>query len=230
MSDSIAADPLSSRPFSGSALPRWSVPRCPAAWQGEPDATEWEVVASLPPFLLADGSRPARQQTIARLCYDDHRLYVRFDCYDEDIWGHYTERDDPIYDEEVVELFLWPGEANPIHYYEFEISPNGVLFDGLVYNPTSLRQDMVVDLAWDCEGIIWQAERDDATDHWWAMLSIPWSSVGPVDPVPKIWRANLYRIERPRQGSPEFSCWSPVLVQPVDFHKPAQFGILVLND
>ena len=121
------------------ALPSLLVPHAPVTWDTRTDPATWlwDDVPVLPPFILADGSGPAKQQTAARICYDSQSLYVRFDCDDRDIWGTYTLRDDPIYDEEAVEVFLTSGEVDPTHYYEFELSPNGVLFDAQVYNPTS---------------------------------------------------------------------------------------------
>ena len=179
--------------------------------------------------MLVDGSGLAHLQTVARVCYDDQVLYLRFDCEDEDIWGTYTRRDEPLYDEEVVELFLASGEADPVRYHEFEVSPKGVLFDAHVYNPTSRRSDLEIDPAWDCPDIRWQAESDESAQHWWAILIIPWAAVALPGDLPTIWRANFYRIERPRNGQPEFSGWSPTFAQPADFHKPAYFGILVLD-
>ncbi len=209
---------------------RWYVPRTPETWQTQADLSTWlwDEVSPLPPFTLADGSGPARQQTVTRVCYDDQALYVRFNCQDEDIWGTYTQRDEPLYDEEVVELFLAPGAEDPVSYYEIEVSPNGVIFDAQVYNPTSQRADMQVDLDWDCPGIRWEARRDDAARQWWATLVVPWAAVAPPGDLPIIWRANFYRIERPRSAEAEFSCWSPTLTQPADFHKPAYFGRLIL--
>ena len=212
--------------------PRLRVPRAPRTWDlhAELSAWVWDDVPVLPPFVLADGTGLARQQTVARVCYDLQALYVRFDCDDRDIWGTYTQRDEPIYDEEVVEVFVGPGEADPIHYYEFEVSPNGVLFDAEIYNPSSERADIVIAPDWNCEGIRWQAGRNDAERHWWAIMVIPWLSVMPPGGLPALWRANFYRIERPRDAGPEFSCWSPTMTQPADFHKPAYFGTLVLAD
>jgi hypothetical protein len=189
----------------------------------------WESVPVLPPFILADGSGPAKQQTRARVCYDAEALYVRFDCDDRDIWGTCTQRNDPIYDEEVVEVFLGSGEADPVRYFEFEISPNGVLFDARIYNPTSQRSELEWDESWDCPGIRWQAARDDVANRWWAAIAIPWVAVGPPGDLPSVWRANFYRIERPRDAEPEYSCWSPTMTEPADFHKPAYFGVLELG-
>lgn len=214
-----------------STLPRLIVPPTPPGWDeaADPASWPWQDVPSLPPFRLADGSRLAEQQTRARLCFDPATLYVRFDCDDRDTWGTYTRRNDPIYDEEVVEVFLAAGEADPVHYLEFEISPNGVLFDAQIYNPTSQRSDLGWDASWNCPGVRWQAARDDAARHWWAVIAIPWASVAPPGDLPRVWRANFYRIERPRDAEPEFSCWSPTMTEPADFHKPAYFGVLELG-
>jgi len=212
-------------------IPRFVVPRAPADWDTHADLAgwSWEAVPALPPFSLADGSRPAEQQTVARICYNAQALTIRFDCADRDIWGTFSRRDDPLYDEEVVEVFLAPGEADPVRYAEFEVSPDGVLFDALIHNPTSERTELKVDQAWNCPGVRWSAGRNDAAGHWWAVLVIPWLAVAPVDHLPRVWRANFYRIERPRDDMPEFSCWSPTMTEPADFHKPAWFGVLELG-
>ena len=180
----------------------------------------------LPPLRLADDSGLARQQTAVRICHDAAALYVRFDCDDRDIWGTFTQRDDPIYDEEVVEIFLAAGAETPTEYAEIELSPNGVLFDAWVQNPTGDRAQMVVDTAWDWPGIRWHTERIDVEKRWWAVLVLPWMGIAPSAPLPAVWRANFYRIERPRDAEPEFSCWSSTLTDPADFHQPGRFGTL----
>jgi hypothetical protein len=212
-----------------SGLPHLQVPVIPKAIVDLANAEPWTGTAKVTPFVLADGSGPAVQQTIAHVGSDATALYVRFDCDDRDIWGTYKRRDEPIYDEEVVEVFIGPGTDDPTHYLEFDISPNGVLLDARVYNPTSTRSDLQVEIEWICPGIRWAAGRDDAANRWWGALAIPWAAVTPDARVPTICRANLYRIERPRNGAPEYSCWSPTLTEPADFHKPKRFGLLKLG-
>lgn len=192
-------------------IPRWTVPRCPSKARGVP-------------LLLADGSGAPEQSTVVRLCWDDEALHIRFDCEDRDAWGTFRKRDDPLWQEEVVEVFLAPGEEDPVRYVEIEVSPLGVVFDARIHNPTSLRPDMTADRAWDCPGLRWEVGRGKDREDWWAELSIPWETA----PL-RLWRANFYRVERPRDGSPEFTCWSPTLTSPADFHKPARFGILELE-
>lgn len=195
------------------SIPRWTVPRRRSpGWDG------------IPPLSLAlvDGSGPPFQATLVRVAWDEEALHVRFDCEDRDAWGTFLKRDDPLWQEEVVEVFLAPGEEDPVYYAEFEVSPLGVVFDARIHNPTSLRKDMTADVAWDCPGLRWQVGRGPAREDWWAEMAIPW----PADERPRLWRANFYRVERPRDGEVEYSAWSPTLTSPADFHKPARFGVL----
>jgi hypothetical protein len=205
-------------------VPHWQVPRLAPGTR----APGWAAVPALPPFLLADGSGPALQQTSVRLAWEESALHVRFDCADRDAWGTFTRRDDPLYLEEAVEVFLAPGDADPARYCEFEVSPRGTLFDAVIDNPDSDRATMRADPGWDCPGLRWEAGTGTVSQDWWATLAIPWAALAPETPLPKVWRANFYRIERPRDGEPEFSAWSPTLTQPADFHQPKRFGRLSL--
>src|SRR5581483_12093733 len=126
-------------------LPRLRVERAPTALFALENIAAWDQVKRLEPLWLADGSAPATQPTRVCICFDETALYVRFDCEDRDIWGTYTQRDEPLYEEEVVEVFFAAGTDDPKNYFEFEVSPNGVLFDTTVSNPTSTRAD----LRWD---------------------------------------------------------------------------------
>jgi hypothetical protein len=211
-------------------LPTLHVPQVTTDWNAgaDPFHWDWAQAATLPPLLLADGSGPAQQQTVTRVCYNRQMLFVRFDCADTDIWGTYTQRDDAIYDEEVVEIFIAPGDATPVDYYEFEVSPNGVLLEVFAHNPTGDRAQMQLDFTWDCAGLQWVAQRDDAQNQWRVIYALPWASIGAPADLPTIWRANFYRIDRPRNGEPEFSCWSPTMIDPADFHRPGYFGYLTL--
>ncbi len=208
----------------------YTLPEAPQSWLNNPNPSEWnwDDIPTLSPFMVYNNSRPATYTTTTRACCDSTALYLRYDCLDYDIWGTYTQRDEPIYDEEVVEIFIVHGEADPVDYYEFQVSPNGVLFDAKISNPSSTRADLVVNESWNCEGIQWVAERNDADNHWMGIMVIPWASIAPEGALPDVWRANFYRIERPRDAEPEYSCWSPTMAEPPDFHKPAYFGTLRL--
>jgi hypothetical protein len=161
------------------------------------------------------------------MAYDADALMMRFDCDDRDIWATHTRRDAPLWEEEVVELFVAPGEDDPSEYVEIEVNPLGAIFDARIASPERRRESMRVDAAWNAAGLVAAVDRP-APGTWRAELVIPWSDLCPGDP-PRVWRANLFRVERPRDGGHEFSCWSPTWADPPDFHRPASFGRLILD-
>ena len=77
------------------------------------------------------------------MAWDDEALYVAFECEDPDVWGTFRKRDEPLYTQEAVEIFL-DADADGRTYDEIEVSPHNVVFDA--YFPAR-RQGM--DLSWD---------------------------------------------------------------------------------
>jgi hypothetical protein len=239
--------------LAASPLPRLRVPRvqrraadAPLDAGGAPAAGladfPWDRAAAAGPLILADGSAAAAQATAVRVAWNEAGLWVRFECADRDAWGTYGRRNDPIYREEAVEVFLAPGQADPRGYWELEVSPLGTLFAARIHNPTGRRADLVADTSWPARGLAWHAAAAGRGEDWWAALAIPWGAFAVTGAVatgtgggwdggatpPRLWRANFYRIERPRDGPAELSCWSPTLTEPPDFHRPARFGTLEL--
>ena len=222
--------------------------------------------SSISPAVLVrvDESNPPQPQSIAwnapnpgaaqfhtylSACYTETQLLIAFRCADLDIWGTYAQRDEPLYEEEVVEAFLCPtGDLR--HYYEFEVSPRNVVFDAKVYSPDLHRGTMQVDASWDCGGLQTAAyvEGEVHTTHphdrgrgrnrgrgrlsadaesWWSVeMAIPFAAFPEVNPPGPgdVWRANFYRIDR--ADPPEFTAWSPTLEIPPNFHVPGRFGYL----
>ena len=182
--------------------------------------------STLAPLRRAqDGAEPA-QGTRVHVVHDGEVLYVRFECEDRDAWSTHLQRDAPLWEEEVVEVFLAPGEADPAAYVEIEVNPGGAIFDARVANPDGRRDTLELDSRWDAPGLGVRVTRPE-TGIWRAEIALPWRDLDAV-PLPPIWRANFFRIDRPRGEPPEFTCWSPTLTDPPDFHMPARFGRLIL--
>jgi hypothetical protein len=193
--------------------PRWDVPRL----------VPTDRLVGLAPFHLSDsrdGSAP-RLSTAVRLGFRNGDLLVRFDGRDRGVVATLTGRDDPLWKEDVFEVFLSPHDP-PTAYYEFEVNPLGALFDARIESPEGLRETMRVDVSWNCPGLSARVRRRD--DRWSALLRIPLAPMGEESAT--AWRANFYRIDR---GEPdEYSAWSPTLANPPDFHRTARFGHLIL--
>lgn len=181
-------------------------------------------LVALPAIRLADartGVRP-RLSTAVRVGLREGTLCVRFDGRDAGVVASLTQRDAPLWTEDVFEVFLAP-EERPTTYYEIEVNPLGALFDARVESPDLSRASMRADPAWDCPGLEARVTRREGL--WSATLRIPLASIH-AGPLPPRWRANFYRIDRGAED--EFSAWSPTLADPPDFHVPERFGVLRL--
>jgi Carbohydrate-binding family 9 len=191
------------------------------------DTPDWDKVTAIS-LTRADGVGTPRQNTKVRACHDGRMLRVRFDVQDTSIWGNFTRRDEPLWEEEVVEVFIASGTAAPKRYFEFEVSPDGVIWDGSIHNPNLTADPLEVDARWNCDGLQVHSERIDSMNKWIVWLAIPFRVIGEGPDF----RANFYRIDRPFQnkedGRGEFSAWSPTLTPRPNFHRPDRFGTLKL--
>ena len=157
----------------------------------------------------------------------DGALLVRFDGRDDGTVATLTRRDDPLWTEDVYEVFLAPVDP-PTLYFEFEVNPLGALFDARVESPDLVRRTMRADSSWNLRGL--SGKSRVRPGRWSAVLKIPLTGLpdeaGIGAPPPCRWRANFFRIDRGNRD--EFSSWSPTRTDPADFHAAARFGILEL--
>lgn len=177
--------------------------------------------AALPAVTLAEvttGATPC-QATNVRAAWRETELRILFHAVDADPWATLTERDAPLYTEEVVEVLLDPV-GDLAGYFEIEVNPRNAVLD-LVLRRN--RSGVLKDFRWRCEGL--QTRVWVVAGAWIAELSIPFAAVTPDPPVPGTrWRANFCRIDRPKGRERELTAWSPTGLP--QFHVPERFGIL----
>jgi hypothetical protein len=190
----------------------------------------WEAPAHCNPVRLrrsTDASEP-RLETAVAAWFDDDYLSVLFRGADDFVVARYTGHDDPLYEEDVVELFL--ATETLARYFEIEVSPRGTTFDALIDSPDGVRQTMHADRAWTCEGMMAMVRRiteSGATRAFDALVRIPFVALGRSTPRDgETWRANFFRIDRHPEHGSEFSAWQPTMKTPPDFHVAAAFGAL----
>ncbi|CAN7381553.1 carbohydrate-binding family 9-like protein [Paenibacillus sp. LjRoot56] len=191
----------------------------------EVSRVKWEdvQVGYLRDVVSADAPR---LETRFRACWTAESLYIRYECEDDHVVTTMTRRDDPLYEEDVVEVFLDPFGGGTT-YYEFEVSPRGVLFDALIHNKLDGNKD--VDTSWIAKGF--QAEVTPSNDDGWLVydVRIPFVDLDKAR-VPHsgvVWHWNVFRIDDDRDGVRHYSAWSPTGI--VNFHVPQQFGELVFE-
>jgi len=213
-----------------SAAPVYDVNRSSAAHLSLLAADE---AAWLPAPPIEWGAK--RYLTRFRAVWATRALYVRFDAVDPDPWHTMTTRDSPLWEEEVVEVFLDPGRQG-INYFELEINPANVVCD---IRMLSTYPNVKSDLAWDHAGletrVVPLAGRAGPATGWTAVASMPWDGFRSL-PVPStvalpphpgdVWHFNAFRIKRPNgPTSPTegvlLLAWSPTGTP--SFHVPAAF-------
>ncbi|HOG30331.1 MAG TPA: carbohydrate-binding family 9-like protein [Vicinamibacterales bacterium] len=178
---------------------------------------------------------PQEYRTSFRALWNDAGRALRFDAGDTRPWHTMTQRDDPIWEEEAVEIFLDPARLGR-HYAEVEISPLNVVTDLHILEPwPRLRGDK----SWDWSGlestVVPGACGGLAPGSWVALAWLPWPGLAGMCPevaaaVPPApgdrWRFNVFRIKRPNgPAEPErgavYAAWSTP--PGPSFHDPSAF-------
>lgn len=195
-------------------------------------ANPWRIPPGVESHLLVrttDAGAPALSTRLAIFRSGDV-LNALFLCDDDYVTATMTERDESLYEEDAVEIFLSPRVLET--YYELEANPLGALFDARISSPDGDRRTMHVDRSWDAAAFrahVRKVTVDSQPASLEILMSVPLGEIDSNFEPGAEWRANFYRIDRKPKQRPEFSAWSPTLVTPADFHVPSTFGTLVFD-
>ncbi len=200
---------------------------------GKLDDDAWKSAPAVTLTTSYDG-REAQRKTRFRAVYDDQFMYVAFDCDDPDVWGTMLKKDDPIYNEEVVEVFF-DADGDGATYNELQVSPHNTNFDASF---VARRSDLAEAMKWE-SGMTTAVEvrgtldkSDDVDLGWSAEMKIPMANLNHVPRLPPQkgdkWRFNAYRLEHfVHSKSIEGQSFSPLFVG--DFHALPRFGWFVFD-
>lgn len=212
----------------GPAAPGYDVVRLPRAAPALLEAGDaaWEAAA-----VVQWGRDP--YPTRFRACWDALALHVRFDAVDASPWHTMTTRDDHIWEEEVVEIFI-DADGSGLNYAELEINPVNVVCDLRVATPWPSLKSFT---EWDWDGLATSVAPlgDVGATGWVATARLPWAGLRSLYPSGAVglpprpgqaWRFNVFRIKRP--GGPLRPADGAVLAawsRPAgpSFHDPAAF-------
>ncbi len=207
----------------------------PIKVDGRLDEADWAAATPVSLDFLAPKGGPIPVATKARFLWDDENLYVGFVCDDTDIRSLKKTRDDALWEEEVVEVFVDP-DGDGKDYKEFEINPLNTQLDLLIREPgKGPWQDNAKWNAADwqsavhVEGTANNPTDDDA--RWTVETAIPLKCFDTARRLPPhvgdTWRVNLYRKERGKALGDEQAalCWSAV----TNMHQPKRFGFMTFG-
>jgi len=199
---------------------------------GDGSSAEWKNTEWLK--VTQQGNSPVLYPTKVKVLYSETGIYFLFNCEDNKLTSTLMEDFLDLYNEDVVEVFLWTDESFPV-YFEYEVSP-------LNYElPIIIPNNKGTFYGWKP----WHYEGERLTQHataalggekvsggsvsgWIAEFFIPYKLLVPLNNVPPVsgtkWRANMYRIDY--DNGAKYFAW-----QRIDkgFHEYNNFGTFIFE-
>lgn len=192
---------------------------------GKADDAGWRNAAVQTAFTVAEGCPEMPDATEAKLSWDDQFLYVFVSAEDADVFSPFTNRDDHLWENDVIEVFV-DADGNKRGYVELQVNPRNVVFDTWFAVGRPNRDD-----SFDAQmqtAVVVRGTIDDRTDGdagWDVEIAIPLASVKGKDDKMKVnippkigdvWRLNVVRGEAPASGRKTASSWNRITCE--DFH------------
>ncbi len=154
-----------------------------------PHPEQWKNAMVIRSFFLAKSTTaPARSRTEAMMLWDERHLYVQAIAADADLRGKFKERTDPLWEEDVVELFLKPRDDKP-GYYEFEVNPIGTIM-ALQIDERKDKKSIKERSAWETgiasavQAVGTVNDPSDTDEFYRVILAIPWKNLAHVGGKP----------------------------------------------
>lgn len=215
------------------ALPTYEAARVTSKLRidGQLNEKAWREATAISPFLNNHDGSSSKIKTEARILYDERFIYFAFRAADQNIWATMRRRDQHLWLEEVVEVFLQASTSTP-NYIELEVNPLGTMLDIYLLDK---RKPLHYE-SWNSEKLLWAVRVDGTVDgkggdrEWTCEIALPFEDVVTAPRVPPQagdrWLMNLFRVER----KPEVAelAWSPTLED--DFHVLPKFGELIFTN
>lgn len=202
---------------------------------GRLDEAAWSSAVSVGDFKFPWWKAGRKEQTVAKLLWNDEFLYVAFRCEDAHISAEQTRRDSPVYQDDCVEVFTAPNAEQPFNYFNIEMNVRRAFLDR--HHPNGPKKPQVPN--WNATGIKIATtvdgtlNNDSDTDRGWTLeAAIPFDNFKTVarHTPPHdgdVWHMNLNRLGG--KTNPQYSQWSPGETERPQFHTPQFFGRVIFS-
>ncbi|MCL4228064.1 MAG: carbohydrate-binding family 9-like protein [Myxococcales bacterium] len=191
----------------------------PITIDGKASEPAWATAAGTAAFQTAEGGPEPQGPTSAKITWDDEYLYLFVSAEDDDVKSEFTRHDDPIWKQDVIEVFI-DADGNGRGYVELQVSPRNVQFDAwfpTVRPTTDLAYSSGMKTAVNVRGTLNASGDED--QGWDAELAIPHAAVKGLDPTmavripPRpgdVWRFNVVRADYGKDGKAAASSWNRI--------------------
>jgi hypothetical protein len=202
---------------------------------------EWQAAAFTEKFVKYEYGGATGLSTRAKFLWNETCLFIGFVCEDPDVWATLTNRDDHLWDGEVVEILCDP-DGDGLNYFEVQVNPLGTELDLLMDKPYSAGGQ--ADLAWNIAGlrsaVSVAGTLNDAAGLdtlWTCEVALPFNELAFLAPSMAFppaagdsWRILVTRYDYERTGDKtvEISSWNRTDSR--GFHVPEKFGRIIFSD
>jgi hypothetical protein len=175
----------------------------------------------------------AKQKTRVKLLWDEKYLYVAYQNEDTDLTAQVRKRDEFVYRDDTVEIFLNVKPSQSRAYYCLEMNALSTIMDYICIDGNYYMRQF--DFHGVKVGIAINGTvnlRGDQDHGWNAELAIPWDNFDEMASPPKIgdvYTANFNRWDGVDPNR-RLSVWSDSGLDWPHPHVPARFGTLVLTN
>ncbi|KAJ1718997.1 hypothetical protein LPJ53_006156 [Coemansia erecta] len=174
---------------------------------------------------------PTCPLTKVTICYTPTQLHLDFEAYNETnfYFDSKQKTNDGIWAYEVVEAFISKGSDDPQTYFEYEVNPNNVTYNAIVYNPSRVRATgtpfehaYITDPFGD--GFAVNTVLDKKKSVWKSTNVIPLGLFNGENPKGSTWRMNFFRtVTSPKKYPDQQLCgWKNT--HEANFHITSAFG------
>lgn len=194
-------------------------------FEKEPDFCK-APVAAIDSFHW-EGKNPYRPRTTAQLCaVEDKGIHYRAFTDETELRAEWTQRDDPVYEDSCLELFLNPCPELSPNYLNVEVNPNGAFL--CQFGPDRENRRWVREMT-DLSPEV-AAER--TADGWGIRIFLSdaflRSLYGPdYRTCKRAMRGNFYKCGD-NTVHPHYAAFAPVGTLPPGFHNPDYFADITL--
>lgn len=213
----------------------------------------WRTAERTAPFVAPTDGKSVDFTTTVRAVYTDDAIYFAFEARDRDLRTRWTQRDDRLWEQDCVEIYLNPDNDEGT-YWELQISPGeGVdgtvpIFDAYFEKRRQPAWEIAknaniegMEVGLRRQGTLNSDTRRADDTQYTLEIKIPFAELttgargalerirlDPIPPTPgSTWRVNFFRVDHTDTGSgsatTRHAAWSP---SGGDFHNLDAFGVL----
>ena len=196
------------------------------------DEPAWQKAKPVGPFTFQWYESGEKEQTEAKILWDNERIYFAFKCDDKHIWAEHYSPNDPVSRDDCCEAFISPVPegSERTDYINYEINCIGTWLVG--YHARS--RDKNIGKWNDCKwleigrNINGTCNNDEDIDEGWVLeFSVPFSHFEEFGATFPPGDGQVIYVGLHRCGgktNAQYSQWAPSHTERPSYHQPQDFG------